>query len=266
MKRMMEDFLAGTGACEVSLLSYRRDLEKLFSHYENAPEKADAKSLEAYFTKLGETISPTSLTRNVSVVRSFYKYLMEKGIVDTDPLKDLRAASFCRKKEKPLTKEEFDRLLSYPAPGFRGMRDRAMLQLLCETGLRVSELVSLDRADFQENAVFCGTGKRRRKISLSPSLLRHLSSYLAVAEIYPLKGEETPLFITAKGTRLTRQGFWKNLKDRAIYSGIDKPLSPQTLRNSLALHLIEEGKDREEITKLLGNADVSSLRGYENGK
>jgi integrase/recombinase XerD len=107
--------------------------------------------------------------------------------------------------------------------------------------------------------------KRQRKILLSPSLVRTLSAYLAVAEIYPTE-EEKPLFITAKGSRLTRQGFWKNLKDRAIYSGIDKPLSPQTLRNSLALHLIEAGKDREEITKLLGNADRSSLRGYENRK
>ncbi len=266
MKRMMEDFLERSGACEVSRMSYRRDLEKLFSYFENAPEKANAKSLEIYFTHLGERFSPTSLTRHVSVVRSFYRYLLEKGVIEEDPVRDLRAASFCQKKEKSLTDEEFERLLSYPAPGFRGMRDRAMLQLLCETGLRVSELVSLDQKDFQENAILCGTGKRRRKILLSPSLFRTLSSYLAVAQIYLAAEEEKPLFITAKGSRLTRQGFWKNLKDRAIYSGIDKPLSPQTLRNSLALRLIREGRDREEITRLLGNADVSSLRGYENRK
>lgn len=266
MERMMEEFLERSGACKVSLLSYRRDLEKLYSYFENEPEKAETKDLETYFTQLGQKFSSTSLTRHVSVVRSFYKYLLEKGVIEKDPMENLRAAAFCQKKEICLTREEFERLLSYPAPGFRGMRDRAMLQLLCETGLRVSELVSLDQTDLAENAVFCGTGKRRRKISLSPTLLRTLSSYAAVAEIYPSREGEKPLFITAKGTRLTRQGFWKNLKDRAIYSGIDKPLSPQTLRNSLALHLIEEGKDREEITKLLGNADVSSLRGYENRK
>ncbi len=266
MKRMMEEFLERSGVCEVSLLSYRRDLEKLFLYFENRPEKADKESLESYFSQLGQKFSPTSLTRHVSVVRSFYQYLFEKGAIGENFAKDLRAASFCQKKERGLTEEELERLLSFPAPGFRGMRDRAMLQLLCETGLRVSEIVSLNREDFGENEILCGSGKRRRSISLSPALSRTLSTYLAVAEIYPVTGEEKPLFITAKGSRLTRQGFWKNLKDRAIYSGIDKPLSPQTLRNFLALHLIESGKDREEITKLLGNADVSSLRGYENRK
>ncbi len=263
MKGMMEDFLKTSGVSAVSLLSYRRDLERLFSHFENAPEKADEKALSDYFTQLGDVLSPTSLTRHISVVRSFYKYLLERSLVKTNPVSGLHATSFCQKKGESLTKEEFDRLISCPVPGFRGMRDRAMLMLLCDVGLRVSELVELNREDFTDGVICCGLGKRRRCLPLSRGVSRALGTYCCVAELYPVSEDKRPLFITAKGTRLTRQGFWKNLKDRAIYSGVDKPLSPQTLRTSLALHLMEEGRDREEIRMLLGNADTASLRGYE---
>ena len=264
MENTVELFLAQARISAVSLLSYRRDLARLFSYFHGDPEGATREELLAYFAVLEKDLSATSLARCVSVTRSYYEFLRERGYRAENPIKDVSATLFSGKGLSTFSPADFERLISYPAPGFRGMRDRAMLMLLCETGLRVTELVELDRRDLEYGAVLCGTGKRRRRLSLSPELCRTLEDYCAVADLYAVSRGRGALFITAKGLRLTRQGFWKNLKDRAIDCGIDTPLSPQTLRRSFALHLLREGKDREEVRRILGNADTSSLRGYES--
>lgn len=176
----------------------------------------------------------------------------------------IRAKDFSRKERSHLTEEECERLISYPLPGFRGIRDRVMLSLLSETGLRVSELTGLDRGDVNGNTLSCGEAHHRRVLTLSPSLSRKIEEYMTVSALYLSEcTDSSPLFITAKGSRLTRQGFWKNLKDRAIYCGIDKPISPHALRRFFAVKMLSEGKDREEVRQKLGNADSASLRGYE---
>ena len=264
MDEIVEAFLRETGVSEVSLISYRRDLEKLLMHFSHHPERASREELVSYFARQGESLSPSSLTRQVSVVRSFYTYLKMKSYVCANPMEGIRAADFVPKDRAVLDREEFSRLIDYSLPGFRGMRDRAMLMLLCETGLRVTELVELDLGDLRDGCLLCGEGRRRRTLSVTAETRRALSKYLALRELYAADSEERkPLFITARETRITRQGFWKNLKERAIFSGIDKPISPHTLRRSLALHLMEEGRAREEITLLLGNADPASFRGYQ---
>lgn len=264
MREYVNAFLQQSGVSRVSLLAYRRDLEKLLAHFSYHPETAKKEDLISYFARQGTELSPSSLSRQVSVVRSFYSFLEKEGRVSENPMKGVSASSFEKKDGEILDREEFDRLIQYSVPGFRGIRDRAMLMLLCETGMRVTELVELDRADLREGCVLCGAGSRRRSLTVSPSLRDALSQYLAVRRLYA--EEDGALFVTARGTKMTRQGFWKNLKERAVCSGIDKTLSPHTLRRSLALHWMEEGRAREEITRILGNADPASLRNYKTAK
>lgn len=267
MREAVEAFLAESRVSAVSLTAYRRDLEKLLARFSMHPEKATSEELTAYFSLQGEALSRSSLSRQVSVVRSFYAYLKKTGRIVSDPMEGIRAASFVRRSHEVLDREEFSRLISYSVPGFRGIRDRAMLMLLCETGLRVTELVELETEDFREGCILCGKGRRRRNLPVSAPTRDTLSRYLALRELIAVKSSEgDPLFVTQRGTGMTRQGFWKNLKDRAICSGIDKTISPHTLRRSLALHWMEEGRDREEISGFLGNADPASLRAYKTEK
>lgn len=267
MVNTVEAFLRETKISAVSLLSYRRDLEKLTERFSHRPEAAKREELTEYFSRQGESLSPSSLSRQVSVVRSYYAYLLERKLVESNPMDGLRARDFVRKENETLDREEFARLISLSVPGFCGARDRAMLMLLCEKGLRVTELLELDLCDLRQRCVLCGQGKRRRNLSVSAATFDALTRYLALRQLHARRdGERQPLFITMRGMRMTRQGFWKNLKDRAIYSGIDKAVSPHTLRRSLALHLMEDGVAREEISDMLGNADPASLRSYLTGK
>lgn len=261
MREYVNAFLQQSGVSSVSLLAYRRDLEKLLAQFSQHPETAKREELIAYFTLQGKELSPSSLSRRVSVVRSFYSFLEKEGLISENPMKGVSAAAFEKKEGEVLDREEFTHLLEYSVPGFRGIRDRAMLMLLCETGMRVTELVELSCRDLREGCVLCGKGSRRRSVSISPGLQDALSQYLAVRSLYA--GQDGALFVTSRGTKMTRQGFWKNLKERAVYSGIAKTISPHTLRRSLALHWMEEGRAREEITRILGNADPASLRNYK---
>lgn len=261
----IEAFLHNKGVASNSLDSYRRDLNALKDYFGVKKlihlKKED---LETYFASLSQKLSASSLTRRISVVRSFYRYFCKVGKIKKSPMDGILACNFKGKKRESLTDEELEALTRLPASGLRGRRDQAMLFLLCETGMRVSEMIQLDRKDFctETGILSCGKGKRSREIALSPALCDTLHSYLAVSLLYA-DGVDAPMFITAAAGRITRQGFWKNMKEHAIEMGIDKQISPQTLRRSLAQKMMKEGKKKDEIRRLLGNADVASLRNYE---
>lgn len=267
----IEDFLQNKGVTSNSLDSYRRDLNAL-KEYFGVKKLFSLKKedLEKYFSGLAGKLSLSSLTRRISVIRSFYRYFCKEGRIQKSPMDGILAGNFKGKKREILTEEELQMLMRLPTSGLRGRRDRAMLFLLCETGLRVSEMTQLNREDFtpETRLLTCGKGKRRRSIPLSPALSDTLQSYLAVARLYSSE-TDAPMFITSSAKRITRQGFWKNMKEHAILTGIEKPISPQTLRRSLAQKMLREGKKKEEIRRLLGNADTASLRNYvtkEKGK
>ena len=267
MREYIEAYLNQTDVSDVSLLSYRMDLERFSFRFPRAEEQVEREALISYFAEEGKRLSPSSLSRRISVVRSFYEYLKRQGVISENPMDGVRASDFSKKEQEVLDREEFDRLMEYSVPGFCGIRDRAMLMLLCETGLRVTELVELELADLSEGNLVCGNGRRRRSLPLSAKCYGTIRKYLAVRELYASPSEQRdPLFITVRGSGMTRQGFWKNLKERAIYCGIEKTISPHTLRRSLALHLMEQGKARGEISSFLGNADPGSLRNYQSRK
>lgn len=261
----IEAFLQNKGVASNSTESYRRDLNALKSYF--GVKKLvylKKEELESYFSALTKKLSPSSLTRRISVVRSFYRYFCKEGTIKKSPMDGILACNFKGKKRESLTAEELEALAALPATGFRGRRDGAMLSLLCETGMRVSEMIQLNRNSFlpEQGILLCGKGKRSREIHLSPSLCDTLRSYLVVAHLYA-DDEDSPMFVTAAGKRITRQGFWKNMKEHAVAMGVEKHISPQTLRRSLAQKMIKEGKKKEEIRRLLGNADTASLRNYE---
>jgi len=261
----IEAFLQNKRVASNSLESYRRDLNALKSHFGvKKLIQLKKEDLESYFSALTKKLSPSSLTRRISVVRSFYRYFCKEGTIKKSPMDGILACNFKGKKRESLTDEELEALTSLPATGLRGRRDGAMLSLLCETGMRVSEMTQLNRNSFslESGKLFCGKGKRSREILLSPSLSDTLRSYLAVAGLYA-EGENAPMFVTSAGKRITRQGFWKNMKEHAVAMGVEKHISPQTLRRSLAQKMMKEGKKKEEIRRLLGNADTASLRNYE---
>ena len=264
MENTVEEFLSRHPVSKVSLVSYRRDLAGLFSHFSSFPEKASSEELSLYFSALASRVSPSSLSRCVSVAKAYYDFLVLKGILKENPMKALRASDFDPKDRAVLTKEEMKSLVLFSSSGFRGIRDRVMMQILCETGMRVSELCALNRSDITEGGILCGTGQRRRLLPISAELRRSISAYDAVLDLLlEEEGGEAPFLPNKNKTRLTRQGFWKILKDRAILCGIAKPISPHTLRRSLALLWMEEGMEKNQIKARLGNADTASLRGYQ---
>lgn len=264
MESTVEKFLKQHPVSEISLLSYRRDLAGLFCHFSDRPERADEESLFLYFSDLSARLSFSSLSRCISVSKAYYDFLVQEKICSRNPMKALRASDFEKKDRAVLTREEMHLLLSPSSAGFRGMRDRVMMGILLETGMRVSELCALNRSDFTDGGVFCGQGERRRHLPLSLELQKAVSELEAVLDLFSEEGKSGPLLLGKNKTRLTRQGFWKILKDRAVLCGIAKPISPQTLRRSLALLWMEEGLLPEEIKKRLGNADTASLRGYQD--
>lgn len=252
------DFLAGEKK-ENTVASYRRDLTVLSLYFHSKPlVELTEQDLRLYFSHLGKKASAVSLTRAVSVVRSYYRFkLGEEG-----PMASIRATDFRVREASLLSLEELN-LLSSPLPGgIRNRRDEAMLSLLLETGIRVSELVGINRDDVftEENAVWCGTGEEKRKLFLSYATAERLRGVRVLSAI--TNPEETALFLGPTGKRMTRQGFWKNLKNRGVQLGIED-LSPARLRQSLAKAMLSRGQTRSEVKASLGTQSDVNLRKYE---
>ncbi|MBR2616277.1 MAG: tyrosine-type recombinase/integrase [Clostridia bacterium] len=264
----MEAFLKHLAQTKKSatLASYRRDLERMRAHF--APRalwEVDEESLRGYFASLSHRLAPNSFSRALCVARRYYRFLEEEGRIASSPVSAFRATLFRTKEPSLLTDEEMDLLLSAPAHGIRGKRDAAMIALLCETGMQASELVGMDRTDLcpLRSSVLCGLGERRREIPVSSETMALLETSLALSTLqYP---DSEALFHGKTGKRMTRQGFWKNLKERAIRLGI-YPCTPQLLRLSFARRCLYDGKKRAEVRTLLGNRSDALLREYEKQK
>ena len=214
------------------------------------------KQVDGYVRLLtGRGKSAATVTRSVASLKSFYNYLMQTGLVDQNPAKGVAPAKVERKLflEQPQCTD------------LKGYRDRAMLELLYATGIRVSELISLDENDLNlaGGVLRCTSKGRERVIPLYQTAIRALQKY--VAEIRPkLVGEadEPALFVNMSGERMSRQGFWKLIKYYQEKAGIEKDITPHTLRHSFATHLLANGADLRAIQEMLGHADISSTQIY----
>jgi len=217
----------------------------------------------------GRRYSAATVARVLAAVRGLHRYLMREGIVESDPAEPIGAMRIPRALPKALSVEEVDALLAaVPADGIGAIRDRAMLELLYASGLRISELTSLDvdDVDLERASVRCiGKGSKERVVPIGRTALDALRAY--IRHVRPelarrSKAREHALFMNQRGTRLTRQGCWKLLKRHAARAMLTRRISPHTLRHSFATHLIDGGAEVRVVQELLGHASVSTTQVY----
>lgn len=216
-----------------------------------------------HLQKLGK--APTSVSRAIASTRSFYRYLCSKKMCDINPVEKVHALKTEKKLPQILTGDEIQLLLAQPSGvDFKGKRDKAMLELLYATGIRVTELVSLNIDDINLDIgyVICRRQVKERVIPIYPRAAAALKEYINQERIPMADEEPDALFVNTNGTRLTRQGFWKIIKSYKEKAGINKDITPHTLRHSFAAHLLENGADIKSLQEMLGHADVSSTQIY----
>lgn len=224
----------------------------------------DVRRYARYLEKAGK--SNATVVRSVAALKSFYTYLMSIRVVQINPAKGFTPSRVERKLPAILSNREVDLFLEQPDPSdSKGCRDKAMLELLYATGIRVSELISLDVQDLNLSASFlrCRSRGKERIVPLYKGAVRAMSAY--VNDVRPQLLEdpgETALFVNMNGERMSRQGFWKIVKCYQDKAGIHKEITPHTLRHSFAAHLLENGADLKSIQEMLGHADISATQIY----
>jgi integrase/recombinase XerD len=256
-----------------SVESYARDLQ-ILAHFAAgkgiAVDALTRPDLEALVRDLmGEGRSPRSVARAVACFRGFYRFLVVDGRLRVNPADDLRPPRAWKALPRYLSVEEVDRLLTQPDVSTpRGLRDRALIELLYATGMRVSELVGLRPPDVNLEACYLtctGKGDKQRIVPIGDEAARWVHDYVREARPKLLAKRSSPrLFVNARGggSGLTRVGFWKILKGYARQAGLSRALSPHTLRHSFATHLLERGADLRAIQMMLGHADLSTTQIY----
>lgn len=266
-----DDYLRNTKrASENTRLSYLRDVEAFFLHLRSIPLEPVQVStgiVRSYLDSLRAVgRSETTILRNLASIRCLYKFFIMQGYIAANPTRDIKLNHVDKKLPQILTGEEIRLLLEQPdLESPKGCRDKAMLELLYATGIRVSELINLDVKDvnLRSRTLVCSGARAERSIPIYPSAVVAVSDYLYRVRDLLLCGESgDALFINLNGYRLTRQGFWKIIKEYANAAGITKEITPHTLRHSFALHLLENGASIRDIQTMLGHADVSSTQVY----
>ena len=258
-------------ASQNTLSSYMRDLHQfdayLDEHSAATLETAAQEDINDYVAWMGgKGKSAATITRSIASIKSFYTYLQMNGTVRLNPAKGVAAVKVEHKFPEVLTGKEVELFLDQPrCVDAKGYRDHAMLELLYATGIRVSELISLNEDDVSISAGFIRARSKgkERVIPLYPAAVKALSAY--IKDIRPqllADPKEKALFVNMNGERMSRQGFWKIVKHYQETAGISKDITPHTLRHSFAVHLLENGADLRSIQEMLGHADISSTQIY----
>jgi integrase/recombinase XerD len=255
---------------EHTLESYARDLAALAAFAAGAgrrPETLDRHALESFVRRqMTSGLSPRSVARSVAAVRGFYRFLVLDRRLEHSPADDLQPPRAWPALPKFLSLEEVDRLIAQPdVSSPRGLRDRAMIELLYATGMRVSELVGIRASDLHldEHYVSCiGKGNKERLIPIGEQATDWVRRYQQAGRPALVKRASTRLFLNARGGPLSRVGFWKILKTHARRGNLPRTLSPHTIRHSFATHLLERGADLRAIQMMLGHVDLSTTQIY----
>lgn len=254
-----------------TLQAYGRDVQEFLSFLEAqgwSLEKIESAEISRYLQHLYERLSARSVMRKIVSLRSLYRFLLLDGYVERDPSENLESPRIWRSLPNYLTREEVDRLLEQPDLEKRhGLRDRAMLEVLYATGLRVSELVRLriDEINFEAGFVrTLGKGSKERIVPLGDVAVQFVQRYLSGARPSFLRRRMAGpfLFVSQKGGAMSRQGFWQMVIKYGKRIGIEHKLSPHVLRHSFATHLLENGADLRAVQMMLGHADISTTQIY----
>ena len=252
--------------------AYKRDVLDFFAFLrENNledPALVTNTQVVSYLLRLkGDNKSAATVNRKLASVRAYFNFLVEKGVVRQNPTSGIKSPKIERKELEYLTLEEVDRLLAMPDRSIRGVRDRAILELLYATGIRVNEIIAANVEDVNLRIGFftCpGDTGKARVIPMGRPARKAVEEYIYDARDLLLRErkEETALFVNYFGQRMTRQGLWKILKEYADKAQISNKLTPHTLRNSFAVHMIQNGADLKSLQDLLGHEDISATQIY----
>ena len=255
---------------ENTLQSYKRDL-KQFRRYLEACElhynKVKEEDIKDYIRESQEQgKKASSISRGIASIRSFYQFVLKNKKVKVDPTENIQSPKIEKRIPSVLTSKEVELLLDQPKDvDLKGIRDKAMLEFAYATGMRVTEIISLDITDvnLEEGYVTCKHGAKQRNIPLGNLSLKALKEYVEEArDILVKTEEEQALFVNINGSRLTRQGFWKIIKFYKEQAHITKDITPHVLRHSFATHLLQNGADLKAIQTMLGHSDISSTQVY----
>ena len=208
----------------------------------------------------------SSISRCIASIRSFYQFILKNRKIKVDPTANIQSPKIEKRTPNVLTSKEVELLLKQPdTVDLKGVRDKAMLEFAYATGMRVTEIISLniDDVNLEEAYVICKNGKKQRIIPLGTMSLKALKEYIDEARDILIKNEnEKALFVNINGGRLTRQGFWKIIKFYKEQAHISKDITPHVLRHSFATHLLQNGADLKAIQTMLGHSDISSTQVY----
>jgi integrase/recombinase XerD len=276
MEQLIEDYLrfltVERGLAENSLAAYGRDLRRIVGYFKQAgagsfQEVSRGQVARLLLTLREEGLAPRTVARHISSLRGLYRYLLAQGHVKEDPTAHIESSSPWVRLPGVLSQEEVERLLAAPLTSNPlGLRDKAMLELLYAAGLRVSEMVTLrlSDVDLEVGYVHClGKGGKDRVVPLGRDAQTAVRRYLATSRAHLQRGRSSStLFLNRLGYSLTRQGFWKLLRAYAAAAGIDRRVTPHTLRHSFATHLLERGADLRAVQVMLGHADISTTQIY----
>ncbi len=245
----MVSFLAGRGVTDALLVT-----------------EQDMTSYLLYLEKSGYT--PATVSRNVASMKAFFHYFVKEGKMRKNPAENLKAPKIIKKAPEILTTVEVVKLLDQPSGDTpKDLRDKAMLELLYATGMRVTELITLKTSDLNlaMGYVECHDEDKERIIPFGNEAKQALLKYLAHSrEVMVENKEETALFVNCSGVPMSRQGFWKLIKFYAKKAGIEADITPHTLRHSFAAHLVENGADLKSVQEMLGHSDISTTQVYAN--
>lgn len=254
-------------------LSYKRDLGKVCDYLtaHGVTSFADVREahLEGYMSYLEENhFSAATISRNVASVKALYHYMLREGIVTEDVSAVLRSPKIEKKLPEIMSPQEVVRLLEQPSgDSLKEIRDKAMLELLYATGIRVTELISLKITDVNigMNFIMCRDGNKERVVPFGNMAKQAMVRYIDQARDAMMEGELSDvLFVNCSGQPMSRQGFWKLIKHYAKKAGIEADITPHTLRHSFAAHLVENGADLRSVQEMLGHSDISTTQIYAN--
>ena len=250
-----------------TISSYMRDIRQFAEWLGTEVADATQQNIGAYLQYLEQDgRSAATISRTLASLKNFYAYLVSSGFCEKTPVIDIHIDRGEKKLPQILTGREIELLLSQPlCVDAKGFRDKAMLEVMYATGIRVTELIDLDIDDvnLEMGVIKCMAAKKTRMIPLYPAALRALTIYIRdIRESMLASTQETALFVNVNGSRMSRQGFWKILKHYQASAHIEKEITPHTLRHSFAVHLLENGADLNSLQELMGHCDISSTQMY----